>query len=194
MQTRWDTPQNFLLAFIHELWKTWKIRILRKWKKKKKCWRYHFTHAYQKPQSYEVHFLGYGVRQKNFLSFWAIFCPLLPHFPNNPENQNFEKMKKASGDLTLNFLPFDLPLTTQRIKILKNENNPLRYHHFTPEAYHKWQSYDKWSLRYQLQKTDFFVIFGHFLLFYSLNSPKNQNLKKNKSTWGYHFTWVYQKS
>ena len=97
---------------------------MKKKKKKKKCWRYHFTHAYQKPQSYEVHFLGYGVRQKNFLSFWAIFCPLLPHFPNNPENQNFEKMKKASGDLTLNFLPFDLPLTTQRIKILKNENNP----------------------------------------------------------------------
>ena len=42
-----------------------------------------------------------------FLSFWAIFCPLLPHFPNNPENQNFEKMKKAFGDLTLHFLPFD---------------------------------------------------------------------------------------
>ena len=33
MWGRWDTPQNFLLAFIDELWKTWKIRILKKWKK-----------------------------------------------------------------------------------------------------------------------------------------------------------------
>ena len=30
---RWGTPQNFLLALIDELWKTWKIRILKNWKK-----------------------------------------------------------------------------------------------------------------------------------------------------------------
>ena len=30
MWKKWDTPQNFLLAFIDELWKTGKIRILRK--------------------------------------------------------------------------------------------------------------------------------------------------------------------
>ena len=29
----WGKPQNFLLAFIDELWKTWKIRILVKWNK-----------------------------------------------------------------------------------------------------------------------------------------------------------------
>ena len=29
-----SAPQNFLLAFIDELWKTWKIRILKKWIKK----------------------------------------------------------------------------------------------------------------------------------------------------------------
>ena len=70
-------------------------------KMKKNYWRYHhFTHVYQKPQSYEVQFLRYRVRQF-FLSFWAIFCPL-PALPNNPENQNFEKMKKASGDIILN--------------------------------------------------------------------------------------------
>ena len=69
-------------------------------KMKKNYWRYHhFTHVYQKPQSYEVQFLRYRVRQI-FLSFWAIFCPL-PALPNNPENQNFEKMKKASGDVIL---------------------------------------------------------------------------------------------
>ena len=38
-------------------------------KKKKICWRHHhFTHVYQKPQSYEVQFLRYEVRQ-NFLAF-----------------------------------------------------------------------------------------------------------------------------
>ena len=71
-------------------------------KMKKNCWRYHhFTHVYQKPQSYEVQFLKYGVRQF-FLSFWAIFCPLPPPPSfNNPESQNFEKMKKASGYITI---------------------------------------------------------------------------------------------
>ena len=32
MRRRWGTPQNFCLAFIDELWKTRKIRILKKWK------------------------------------------------------------------------------------------------------------------------------------------------------------------
>ena len=69
-------------------------------KMKKNCWRYHhFTHVYQKPQSCEVQFLRYGVRI--FLSFWAIFCPFNPLPPNNSENQNFEKMKKASGDVII---------------------------------------------------------------------------------------------
>ena len=34
--------------------------------------------------------------RQNWLSFWAIFLP-----PNNPENQNFEKMKKAPGDIII---------------------------------------------------------------------------------------------
>ena len=53
-----------------------KIRILKKWKKKKNCWRYHFTHRYQKPQSFEIQFLRFGVRQS--LSFCAISCPFTP--------------------------------------------------------------------------------------------------------------------
>ena len=32
----------------------------------------------------------------DFLSIWAIFCLFTPS--NNPENQNFEKMKKTPGD------------------------------------------------------------------------------------------------
>ena len=70
-------------------------------KNEKNCWRYHhFTHVYQKPQSYEVQFLRYGVRQF-FLVIFGHFLPLFSPLPNNPENQNFEKMKKASGDVII---------------------------------------------------------------------------------------------
>ena len=73
------------------------------WENEKFFWRYrHFTHLYQKPQSYEVQFLRYKVRQ-NFLSFWGIFCPFNPLPRNNPQNQNFEEMKNAFGYvITLN--------------------------------------------------------------------------------------------
>ena len=33
----------------------------------------------------------------NFLSFWTIFCPFTP--PNNPKNQNFEKIKKKQVEI-----------------------------------------------------------------------------------------------
>ena len=36
-----------------------------------------FTHVYQKPQSHEVQFLRYRLRQ-NFLSFWTIFYSFTP--------------------------------------------------------------------------------------------------------------------
>ena len=72
-----------------------------KLKKSKNCWRYHhFTHVYQKPQSYEVQFLRYEVRQ-NFLSFWVIFCPFNLLSPNNSEDKNFEKVKKTSADVII---------------------------------------------------------------------------------------------
>ena len=44
---------------------------------------------------HDVWFLRY---QPDFLSFWAFFA-LLP--TNNPENQNFEKMKKFPGHIIL---------------------------------------------------------------------------------------------
>ena len=72
------TPQNFLLAFIDELWETRKIRILKKWKKiagkieEKKKTIAHFTHVYQKLQPYEEQFLRYRVRQ--------LFCHFGPFF------------------------------------------------------------------------------------------------------------------
>ena len=67
--------------------KTQKIKILKKWKK---YWRYHhFTHVYQKPQSYEVRFPRYGVKQTEFFVLLGTFLPFYPS--NNPKHQNFEK-------------------------------------------------------------------------------------------------------
>ena len=34
-----------------------------------------------------------------FLSFWTVFCPFTP--PNNLNNQNFEKLKKAPRDIII---------------------------------------------------------------------------------------------
>ena len=94
-----------------------------------------------------------------FLSFWAIFYP--PPFPNIPENQNFQKMKKASGDIIIlnlcnkkqnqmmyaysdmecgrhNFLSFQAiffsfsPLLTPKIKIWKKSTKDKVFCHFEP--------------------------------------------------------------
>ena len=130
---------------------TWKIKVL---KNEKNVWRYYnFTLAYHKWWLYDVWFLRYGTQQ-NFLSFcyFALFFVLLrTNPPNNPENQNFEKMKK----------------------------NACRYYHFT-HVHHKWISYDVWFLRYAAWQTEFFVIFGHFLHFNPTNNSKNQNFEKIK--------------
>ena len=75
----------------------WKIKIL---KMEKKPWRYyHFTHVYQKWQSYDAWFLRYGAWQTDF---FAILDHFLHFFsPNNPKNQTFEKMKKTPGDIII---------------------------------------------------------------------------------------------
>ena len=101
-----DIEQNILKLVIlgHFLsfspLKTPKIKIL---KKEKNCWRYphftsHFTYVYQKLQSYDVWSLRYGVQQTKF--FVTMDCFLFI-YPMNPENQNFEKMKKRPGDIII---------------------------------------------------------------------------------------------
>ena len=97
-------------------------------------------------KSYDVWFLRYGMQQTEI---FVILDHLLPfHLPNNPKNQNFEKMKNLPKDIVIlhrcnindnhkmygssntkhdrqNFLSFwtifcpFTPLTTQKIKILK---------------------------------------------------------------------------
>ena len=96
--------------------------------------------------------------RQNFFIFLDHFLPFYP--PNNPKNKNFEKMKKSPGDMILhkcnindnhmmygswdmeherqNLLSlwtifcFFIPLTTWKIKILKNwRKNTWRHNHFT---------------------------------------------------------------
>ena len=83
------------------------------------------------------------------LEYFLLFYP-----PIDPENQNFEKMKKTSE------------------------------HIITFQMCHTWQSYDVWFLRYGVQRTNFFVILERFLPFYPPNNPKNQNIEKMKKTSG----------
>ena len=70
---RWGTTQNFILAFIDELWKTWKIRLL---KNEKICWTYHFTHVYQKPITWGT--VSEIWIETGFFSFWVFLCPFNP--------------------------------------------------------------------------------------------------------------------
>ena len=76
-------------------------------KMKKNCWRYHhFTHVYQKPQSYEVQFLRYRVRQICFV----ILDNSLPFHPPPP--------------------PPHFIVTTQKTKILKKWKKHLEMSSF----------------------------------------------------------------
>ena len=68
----WELECDRLIALLTPLLKTRKIRILKKWKN---CWRYHFTHVYQKPQSYEVLFLRWGRQIFVLLCHFCTFTP-----------------------------------------------------------------------------------------------------------------------
>ena len=76
------------------------IRKIKVSKNEKNTWRYyHFTHVHHKWQSYDVWFLRYGARQTEFFVILDRFLPFYP--PNDPENKNFEKTKKAPGHIIL---------------------------------------------------------------------------------------------
>ena len=129
-------------------------------KKYKNIWGYYpFTHVYHKWRSYDVWFLRYKARRAEFFVTLGHFMHFDP--PNNPKNLNFEKMKKAPGDviilhmctinenhMTYGFWDMDcdrqnifsfwviLPqLTTRKIKILnkikKTRGNIIVLHKYT---------------------------------------------------------------
>ena len=104
MWRRWGTPQNFLLAFIDNFEKPKKSEFWKNEKKKKMLEISSFYTCVLKA----IIIWGIIPEVENTeldrisLSFWAIFCLFTPPAPsNNPENQNFEKMEKASEDVTI---------------------------------------------------------------------------------------------
>ena len=134
------------------------------------------------------------------LDYFSLLLCTSPH-PNYPENQNFEKMKKASGDVIIlnlsnnkhNHMMYaysDMECNRQFFVILallpqywtwkfKFQNivkNTRKYYPFT-HVYHKSRSYDVWFLRYKVQRIEFFVI---FVPFDPPNKPKKQNFEKIK--------------
>ena len=145
MWRRWGTPQNFLLAFLDELWKTWKIRILKKRKKiagdiiiLHMCAK---NHNHMRYSSWNTEWAKIFC---HFGPFFALYPPHPPILPNNLEDQNFEKMKSIWS-----------------------------CHHFKL-VQQKTHSNGVCLQRYEVVwQTQFFVILGHFLLFYPTIDPKN---------------------
>ena len=105
---------------------------------------------YHKSQSHDVWFLRYRVWETECFVILDYFLHFQP--PNNPENQNFEKIKNMTGDIII----------LQKDTI--NDNDMM---------------YGSWDMT---QDIEFFVFLGHFLPFYSTNNPKNQNFEKMKKT------------
>ena len=99
-------------------------------------------------------------------TFWlfGLFCPILP--PNNPKSQNFEKMKKIPGDISILH------------KCTINDNYMI---------------YGFWDMKCNRYV---FLSFGPFFFLPFNESLKNENFKTDeKNTWRHHyFTQVYQKS
>ena len=96
------------------------------------------------------------------------------------------KIWNATDRVSCHFGPFFALLPSQqpeKLKFWKTEQKALRYYHFT-HVYHKWQSYDVWFLRYEVWRTEFFVILDHFLPFYPYNNPKTLNFEKLKKVPG----------
>ena len=143
-----------------------------------------------------------------------IFCPfglffaLLP--PKNSKSQNFEKMKKTPGDITILhectkhqdhmlYCSWDMvhggcncyfsfwiffftfnPLTAPKIKISKKWKKSWRCHDFTL-VYQKLLSYGMLFLRYDAwQMLLLFFILGYFLPFYPPNLPKKWKFQTKK--------------
>ena len=104
----WSTADRI---FCHDrflpFYQPYRSRKSKFWKNEKNPWRYyHFTNVYHKWQSYDVWFLRYGATGRIFLSFWTVFfLPFNP--PNNPKNQNVEKMKITRGDIILHTCTID---------------------------------------------------------------------------------------
>ena len=73
-----------------------------------------------------------------------------------------------------------LPLTTQKIKILKKMKKVSKYRHYT-QVYYKWQSHDVRFLRYEAWQS-FLSFWDIFCPFTPITTRKIKILKKWKKT------------
>ena len=100
--------------------------------------------------------MRYKVYQTEIANYGSIFCPLTLPPPKNQTNPNFEKLKNTAGDIIV------------------------------LHVYQKPQFYEVQLLRYGMRLTEFFVILGHFLLFYPpppLTPWQSKFWKNEKSIW-----------
>ena len=95
MWGRWGTPQNFLLAFINGFWKTRKIRLLVKWKNLLEI------SPFYKCVPKTTIIWGTVSEIRSETEFFVILGNFNPLSPNNPQNCNFKKMEKISGDVII---------------------------------------------------------------------------------------------
>ena len=222
MWGRWGTPQNFLLVFIDELWKTRKISLFKKWKKI--AGDIIILHMCTKNHNH-MRYSSWDKEWDRIICHFGPFFALLHSLPNNPENQNFQKMKKASGDVIIlnlcnkkhdhmmyaysdmeclhrhNFchfrplfaiLPHYWPRKLKFGKNVKKTPGDIILLHMCT-INQDHMMYGSWDMKFNRQ--NFFVILGNFLSFYPPNTLKNENIKNVKNHWRYHhFTQVYQKS
>ena len=119
-------------------------------------WSFYFPYGPRKSkfefQSYDIWLFRYGVQQTKLFITFDRFLPFYPR--NNPKNQNFEKLKKAPGDIIILH------------KCIKNHDHMLSC------------SLDMARNGFNCH----FFILGYFLPFYHSNSPKSQNSEKVKKT------------
>ena len=131
----------------------------------------------------------WSVTDRLFCRF-GLFFAILP--PNNPKNQNFEKLKRMPGDIIILHMCTINDNQMMRYWARKNLKNASRYYHFT-HVYYKLQS---WCMVPEISSvTDrIFCHFGPFFAHLPLKNPNNQNFEKiKKKAWRYsHFTQVYQ--
>ena len=169
MHASWDTDHDkmilsFWAIYLLFYFMAQKIKILKKWKKKT-GWRYlRMCTINEEHVMYSSWDMEYK-RQKVFVILNQ-FSPF--YLLENPENQNFEKMKKIPGDIIILYLG---------------------------TIYDNHMTLGSWDM--ECYKQEFLVILGHFVLpFYFLTTHKIKILKKwkkkRKQIWRYyHFTLVY---
>ena len=152
MWRRWGTRQNFFLAFI-ELWKTRKIRILKKWKK----------------IAGDIIILHMCTKNQDHMSYsswdteWDIF---------------FFLQQESNRDC--HFRPFFALLPhywPRKLKFGKNVNNTWRYYPFT-HLHHKSRSHDVWFQRYKVQRTEFLSFWATFCPLTLLTTKKIKILER----------------